>query len=66
MKKEINYHLCDDSGVNTLQLEVLIPINTVFEHEYGIYEVDEIVESKYDINVYCYSRSNNSRLKIKL
>ena len=63
MKKEIIYHLCDDSGVNTLQLEVLMPINTVFEHEYGAYEVDEIIESKYDINVYCYKRSNYSRLK---
>jgi hypothetical protein len=63
MKKEITYHLNDDSGVSTIVLEVLIPLGTVFEHEYGTYEVDEIVESKYDINVYCFPRSNYSRLK---
>jgi hypothetical protein len=63
MKKEITYHLVDDSGVSTTELEVLIPLGIIFEHEYGTYEVDEIVESKYDINVYCYKRSNYSRLK---
>ena len=63
MKKEITYHLVDDSGVSTTELEILIPLGTVFEHEYGAYEVDEIIESKYDINVYCYKRSNYSRLK---
>ena len=63
MKKEITYHLVDDSGVSTIEFELLIPLGTVFEHEYGAYEVDEIIESKYDINVYCYKRSNYSRLK---
>jgi hypothetical protein len=63
MKKEIIYHLCDDLGVNRIALEVLIPLGTIFEHQYGTYEVDEIIESKYDINVYCYPRSNYSRLK---
>jgi hypothetical protein len=63
MKKEIIYHLVDDSGVSTTEFELLIPLGTVFEHEYGAYEVDEIIESKYDINVYCYRRSSYSRLK---
>ncbi len=63
MKKEIKYHLVDDLGGSIIELEVLIPLGTVFEHEYGAYEVDEIVESKYDVNVYCYKRSNYSRLK---
>ena len=65
MKKEIFYQLVDDSGINTMKLEIIMSINTVFEHEYGTYEIDEIIEIKYQINVYCYPRSNNSRLKIK-
>jgi len=35
MKKEIKYHLVDDLGGSITELEVLIPLGTVFEHEYG-------------------------------
>ncbi len=52
----------DDSGINTIQLQVLIPINTIFEHEYGTYEVEEIVEGKKDINVYCERISERTKL----
>jgi hypothetical protein len=62
MKREITYQLIDDSGINTIQLQVLIPINTIFEHEYGTYEVEEIVEGKRDINVYCERISERTKL----
>ena len=62
MKREITYQLIDDSGINTIQLQVLIPINTIFEHEYGTYEVEEIVEGKRDIHVYCERISERTKL----
>ena len=62
MKKEIKYQLMDDSGINIIQLQVLIPINTIFQHEYGTYEVDEIVEDKYTIAVFCQRISERTKL----
>jgi hypothetical protein len=62
MKKEIKYQLMDDSGINIIQVQILIPINTIFEHEYGIYEVDEIVEDKYTIAVFCQRISERTKL----
>jgi hypothetical protein len=62
MKKEITYQLMDDSGINIIQLQVLIPINTIFQHEYGTYEVDEIVEDKHTIAVFCQRISERTKL----
>ena len=63
MKKEIFYQLVDDSGINTMKLEIIMSINTVFEHEYGTYEIDEIIESKDEINIFCQRRSTYTRIK---
>ena len=63
MKKEIIYNLIDDSGLCTIYMEVLLPINTVFEHEYGTYEVDEIIEKHDGIFVNCERISKYSKLR---
>jgi len=63
MSKEIIYNLIDDSGLCTIYMEVLIPLNTVFEHEYGTYEVDEIIEKNDGIFVNCERISKYSKLR---
>ena len=63
MKQQIKYHLIDDAGLVTIELEVLMPLNTVFEHEYGTYEVDEIKEIDGQINVDCERITKYSKLR---
>lgn len=63
MKKEIIYNLIDDNGLCTIYMEILLPINTVFEHEYGTYEVDEITENSEGIFVNCERISKYSKLR---
>ena len=63
MNKEIIYNLIDDNGISTIELHVLMPINTVFEHEYGTYEVDEIRERDDTIHVDCERISKYSKLR---
>ena len=38
--KEIHYELCDDGGSNAMYLPIIIPVGTVFNHEYGTYKVE--------------------------
>ena len=63
MKQQITYHLMDGTGLVTIELEVLMPLNTVFEHEYGTYEVDEITENHDGIFVNCERISKHSVLR---
>ena len=62
MKREIIYYLCDDNGFNSINLEFLISVNTVFEHEYGTYQVNKIEEDKNKIFVYCERISTLTKL----
>ena len=53
----------DGAGLVTIELEVLMPLNTVFEHEYGTYEVDEIIEKNDGIFVNCERITKYSKLR---
>ncbi|MCW3111315.1 MAG: hypothetical protein JWQ09_5821 [Segetibacter sp.] len=33
------YLLCDDGGVSNSENEILLPLKSIFRHEYGTYEV---------------------------
>lgn len=45
--KRYTYLLCDDGGVsNAERQEILIPLNTKFLHEFGLYKVTEYIDSK--------------------
>lgn len=63
MKREIIYYLCDDNGFNSINLEFLISVNTVFEHEYGTYKVDEIIEKHDGVFVNCERITTYSKLR---
>jgi hypothetical protein len=63
MSKEIIYNLIDDNGLCTIYMEVLFPLNTVFEHEYGTYKVDEIIEKQDGIFVNCERITTYSKLR---
>ena len=41
---KIRHMLCDDGGVCDIWLPILIPIGTVFKHEYGTYKVKRYIE----------------------
>jgi hypothetical protein len=63
MSRQVIYNLIDDNGISPVELELLIPINTVFEHEYGTYRVDEIRERDDTIYVDCDRISKYSKLR---
>jgi hypothetical protein len=42
-----DYYLCDDGGCNTIESqEILLPIGTIFRHEYGFYKVSGYLNDK--------------------
>ena len=38
--KEIHYELCDDGGSNAMYLPIVMSVGTIFQHEYGTYQVE--------------------------
>ncbi|OQA45807.1 MAG: hypothetical protein BWY47_01917 [Bacteroidetes bacterium ADurb.Bin302] len=41
---KVKYMLFDDGGVCDRWLPILLPIGTVFKHEYGTYKVERYIE----------------------
>jgi len=44
------YSLIDDGGVNTLEMDLIIPIGTYFLHEYGLYKVTDYDKESINCN----------------
>ena len=39
--QDIQYELCDDGGLNSIWLPIILPVKTQFHHEFGTYTVEE-------------------------
>lgn len=39
--EDIHYELIDDGGSNAMWIPIILPVGTVFKHEYGTYKVSE-------------------------
>lgn len=37
--EDIHYELIDDGGSNAMWIPIILPVETVFQHEYGTYKV---------------------------
>jgi len=39
--EDIHYELIDNGGSNAMWIPIILPVGTVFQHEYGTYKVSE-------------------------
>lgn len=39
--EDIHYELIDNGGSNVMWIPIILPVGTIFQHEYGTYKVSE-------------------------
>lgn len=52
--QDIHYELIDNGGSNAMWIPIILPVGTIFEHEYGTYKViDHIKKAGSELVILC-------------